>query len=454
MNFAVVDLETTGGMSRRDKITEVGIVVVENGEITEKFSTLINPERSIPTEITRITGITNQMVADAPKFYEIAKEIVLLTKGKTFVAHNVNFDYGFLKNEFASLGYTFTARKLCTVKLSRRLFPGLRSYGLSNLIKEFNLPMENRHRALDDAYATAHLLTKILIQQNNEQEIKDLVNFGIKVTQLPNSITLDELHALPETCGVYFFKDEEDRLLYVGKSNNIKKRVMQHFRKVSRKAEKIHQFVHKITYEETPGELIALLKEDEYIKHFQPPINKTQRKKSFPYAIIRDTLTSAETQFQVRKLSAKDKGKVHVIADFHSEKGAISRIQALCNDMELCYCRVSGQQNASCWRKQIGQCSQLGIESEELLHEAEDRLSQYFDKDLYIIDENGNFPQRGIIKIQNGICTAYGIIDKDEVISDPEALEGYMEPYKGSSYTNRIIFRELVKKNAWRIIEM
>lgn len=453
MNFAVVDLETTGGLSKRDKITEVGIVLIEDGKITEKFSSLVNPERSIPPEITRITGITNEMVAGAPKFYEIAKEIVLMTKGKTFVAHNVNFDYGFLRNEFGSLGYTYSSRKLCTVKLSRRLFPGLPSYGLSNLIKEFDLPMDKRHRALDDAYATAHLLLKILKEQENQAQIKDLVNYGLKVTQLPNGITLDELHALPESCGVYFFKDEEDRLLYVGKSNNIKNRVMQHFRKITRKAEKIHQFVHKIDYETTAGELIALLKEDEYIKHYQPPINKAQRKKSFPYAITLDKISGKNPIFLVKRLTKKQRAKEQVIADFHSEKSANARLLSLCEDMELCSCKVMGKKEEGCWRQQIGQCSQQGLEEDTVL-EMEKRLSQYFDQDLFIIDETSGSEEKGILKIENGICTAYGTLHKDEVITGTMDLEDYLEPFRGSSYTNRIIFRELVKKKSWKIIEL
>ena len=146
--YAIVDLETTGGLAKRDKITEIGIVLFDGKEVLETYQTLVNPGRSIPPEITRITNITNDMVADAPYFYEVAKRVVELTEGAIFVAHNVRFDYSFLKEEFASLGYTFTKRQLCTVRLSRKAFPGLKSYSLGNLIKHFKIEVSARHRAL------------------------------------------------------------------------------------------------------------------------------------------------------------------------------------------------------------------------------------------------------------------------------------------------------------------
>ena len=137
--YAVVDIETTGGLARRDKITEIAIVLFDGNQIIDRYETLINPERSIPYEITRITGITDDMVVSAPRFYEVAKKIVEMTEGAIFVAHNVRFDYSFLREEFTSLGFTFTRRQLCTVVLSRKSFPGLRSYSLGNLIRHFGI---------------------------------------------------------------------------------------------------------------------------------------------------------------------------------------------------------------------------------------------------------------------------------------------------------------------------
>ncbi|MFZ1750838.1 MAG: 3'-5' exonuclease, partial [Saprospiraceae bacterium] len=152
--YAVVDIETTGGMAKRDRITEIAIVLYDGREIIDRYETLIQPDRSIPYEITRITGIDDAMVADAPRFYEVAKKVVEMTDNTIFVAHNVRFDYSFIKEEFATLGYTFTRRQLCTVVLSRKAFPGLKSYSLGNLIKHFDIKVQNRHRAMDDVLAT------------------------------------------------------------------------------------------------------------------------------------------------------------------------------------------------------------------------------------------------------------------------------------------------------------
>ncbi len=199
--YAVVDLETTGGMYRRDRVTEVGIVIFDGEEIVDKWSSFVNPERSIPSQITRLTGITDEMVAYAPKFYEVAKDIVLKTEGCIFVAHNVRFDYMFLRAEFERLGFTYTRRQLCTCRLSRSTFTNFESHSLGNLIKEFGIDVAHRHRALDDAIAATEVLKRCLSVKDGT-DIKKMINQGIKESKLPANISIDELHDLPESCGV------------------------------------------------------------------------------------------------------------------------------------------------------------------------------------------------------------------------------------------------------------
>jgi DNA polymerase-3 subunit epsilon len=164
--YAIVDIETTGGSPASDKITEIAILIHDGQKITDEFITLINPERSIPYNITALTGITNEMVAEAPRFYEVARKIVELTENKTFVAHNSGFDYSFIRSEFRSLGYRFQREHLCTVKLSRKLIPGLKSYSLGTLCNELGIEINDRHRAAGDAMATARLFD-ILMDLNN-----------------------------------------------------------------------------------------------------------------------------------------------------------------------------------------------------------------------------------------------------------------------------------------------
>jgi len=227
--FAIIDIETTGGLPKRDKITEIAIVIHDGKQIIEQFDTLINPERPIPPEITRITGITNDMVLHSPKFYEVAKQIVEMTEGKVFVAHNVRFDYGFIKEEFNRLGYTFTRRQLCTARLSRKAFPNLSSHSLGNLIRHFNIQVEHRHRALDDALAAAEIFVQTMRENQTLKATNKMISRGIKETQLPKNMSLDQLLELSENCGIYYFRNSYQKIIYIGKAINIQKRVFSTF---------------------------------------------------------------------------------------------------------------------------------------------------------------------------------------------------------------------------------
>jgi DNA polymerase III subunit epsilon len=169
--YSIIDIETTGGNSKCEKITEIAVFVHDGVNVVGEFSTLVNPERNIPGFITEITGITNEMVASAPKFYEIAREIIKLTENNIFVAHNASFDYGFVCEEFRQLGYLFERDKLCTVKLCNKLIPGLRSYSLGKLCSEINIPLNNRHRARGDALATVQLFEMLLALDSIENPL-------------------------------------------------------------------------------------------------------------------------------------------------------------------------------------------------------------------------------------------------------------------------------------------
>lgn len=169
--YSIIDIETTGGSPQTEKITEISLLNHDGLRITDEFTTLVNPEKKIPTFITDITGITDEMVAGAPRFYEIARKIVEMTENRIFVAHNVAFDYGFIREEFRQLGYTYSRDKLCTVKLSRKIIPGHRSYSLGKLCSELNIRIENRHRARGDAMATVRLFEMLLEIDTSDQPL-------------------------------------------------------------------------------------------------------------------------------------------------------------------------------------------------------------------------------------------------------------------------------------------
>ena len=294
--YAIIDIETTGGQPAQDRITEIAIFIHDGNQVVDQYHTLINPERPIPFFITQLTGITDDMVQEAPKFHEVAKEIVQFTEGKVFVAHNVRFDYSFIKKEFADLGFNYQRKTLCTVRLSRSLIPGLPSYSLGKLCKSIDIDLQMRHRAIGDAEATAKLFDK-LIKLNQPaivgsedalaEKSKKFISNEIRTSLLPPTISKAHVDALPDLPGVYYFYDETGEVIYVGKSINIRKRIIQHFNidYKSRKSVEFKNRIADISYELMGNELIALLFESDEIKRLKPHYNRQQRRSVFSSGI-------------------------------------------------------------------------------------------------------------------------------------------------------------------------
>jgi len=424
--YAVVDLETTGGMPKRDKITEVAIIIYDGNTILNEYQSLINPERSIPPHITRITGITNEMVSDAPKFYEIAKEIIETIGDSIFVAHNVRFDYQFLKEEFLSLGFTFTKRKLCSVKLSRKAFPELKSYALGNLIKYFKIEVNNRHRAYDDAWATTIILGKILAIDANDASRKLLVNESIKLTQLPEALTPDDIKALPKDCGVYYFSDVHGTLVYIGKSINIQSRVKQHFSKPNSKTNNLLRKVHSITYELTGSELASLVLESYEIKKELPEINKAQKRRDYSYAVIRDADKSGYAKYKVVKASATDKA----LSYYSSRKRAMGHIEYITETYGLCH-KINGNDKSdqSCFNYGIDKCTGACIGMEfpltynERFEDSLQVMNRIFEEDMIIVEKGRELSEKCVFLIEDGHYQGHGYIDIEHMSYGIEELK-------------------------------
>ncbi len=276
--FAFVDLETTGTTASVDRITEVGIILVDGPNIRE-WSSLINPETRISGFIERLTGITNQMVAEAPTFADVAQRIFQMLEGRLFVAHNARFDYGFLKQSFKREGYDFQATTICTVKLSRRLFPGHPRHNLDSLIERHGLQVNGRHRALADAQLIHQFWQKIQ-QQFPPAKVAAAVKALTGRPSIPTHLNEQMLDSLPQGPGVYLFYGENELPLYIGKSMNIRQRVLSHFTSdvSSAKEMSLSQQVRRIGYIETGGEIGALLKEAELVKKLQPTHNRKLRR--------------------------------------------------------------------------------------------------------------------------------------------------------------------------------
>ncbi len=424
--YAIVDIETTGGMAKRDKITEIAIVLHNGEKVIDKYQTLVNPERSIPPFITNLTGITNEMVADAPLFCEVAKEIVLKTEGAVFVAHNSRFDYGFLKEEFGRLGYTYTRKQLCTVRLSKKMLPELRSHSLDSLIRHFSLPIDNRHRALDDALATAEIFKRMTKMGECIDEMSDIINLGIKEARLPANISLKFLHDLPEAPGVYYFHDQDGVVIYVGKSIHIKKRVIQHFKENTTKSSKMQQRVHDITYVLTGSELIAVLFENREIKRLQPEINRAQRRKSFPFAIYYYFDEGGYLQFKIRKKNKIDSpGTAAILHELPDHRSATSYLRSLTDKYGLCQKKADIDTGPGpCFYHQVGKCAGacVGLEHPDdynlRVREAVAATQQNIDEDFIMADAGRTPEEKSILLISKGRVMGWGYIDLDTPISN------------------------------------
>jgi DNA polymerase-3 subunit epsilon len=277
----IVDLETTGGRAPFDRITEVGVVEIDVDGSVREWSTLVNPGCRIPWQIERLTGISNAMVATAPAFAEIAEDLHARLKGKLFIAHNVRFDHGFLRNEFQRVGLPFRPSLLCSVKLSRALYPQQERHGLDALIERHQLAMAERHRALADARAVYQFLQAVEAQFGSAHVAAAIARQGKRPT-LPPGLDAAVIDELPESPGIYLFYGDNDALLYVGKSKNIRSRVLAHFAgdHQSSREMRLCQQTRRIEWEETAGELGALLLEAKRIKERQPLMNRRLRKQA------------------------------------------------------------------------------------------------------------------------------------------------------------------------------
>jgi len=360
--YSVVDIETTGNGYKGQKITEISIFIFDGEKIIDEFTSLVNPEQKIPYFITNLTGITEAMVRTAPKFYEIAKKVAEITKDTVFVAHNVNFDYNIIRDEFKSLGFDFKRKKLCTVRLSRKIIPGLASYSLGNICSAEGIEIAARHRAKGDAEATVELFRR-LIKRDHKFTINSFLNAKSREATLPPLLDKQVVDTLPERHGVYYFKNEQKEVIYVGKANNIKQRVISHFYDKKKKERTMCLETADISYTETGSELIALLHESSEIKHLYPKFNRAQRKAGEAVGLF-----SYEDQKGILHLAFNRlKLTPNPIMKFYSMAACRSALEKICERFELCpkYCHLQTNVNA-CFHYQLQQCRGVCSEKEAI----------------------------------------------------------------------------------------
>ncbi|MEH6762747.1 MAG: exonuclease domain-containing protein [Maribacter arcticus] len=446
--YTIIDIETTGNGIKGNKITEISIFKYNGHEVVDEYTSLVNPQCEIPSFITGLTGIDNNMVRNAPLLEEIIPKIEAITKDTIFVAHSVNFDYNVIKNEFYQLGHDFSRKKLCTVRLSRKLLPGYNSYSLGKLTAALGIPLTNRHRARGDAHATVLLFHKLLRAENAESVFKLFLNSKSQEATLPPALPKEEYEKLPTTPGVYYFKNEKGKIIYVGKAINIKKRVLGHFYDKKTKEITLCSETASLDFEETGNELIALLKESAEIKHLYPKYNSAQKRTIQQYGIF-----SYEDRNGIIHLAFnKIKMTPNALAICYSPTEARQYLEALCNTFELCpkYCHL--QENvSSCSHYKIKQC--IGICSDTgLVNTYNERVQEALKslKDIQsnlVIKTNGrNAEENAFVIIQENSYAGYGFMPKEFSIEHIEDLETFIIPQKNTLETQRIV-ESYMRKN-------
>ncbi len=434
-------------------ITEIAAILHDGTQEIASFQTLINPERFIPNFITGLTGIDQDMVSGAPTFGDIAEKLFEFLTGHVFVAHNVNFDYSFIREAFRKVGITYDAPKLCTVRLSRKIFPGYRSYGLGRICEHLAIKIENRHRAMGDAAATA-ILFSMLYATNSE-----VILAGCKrnngETFLPPHISKEQYQKIPEATGVYYFHDNRGDVIYIGKAKNIRSRFKGHFSGSSQEKLRLKTEIHDISWQLTGNEFLAYLIEVLEIRHHWPKYNRALKFKSQQWGLYLYEDGAGFLRFQI----AKNQSGTRPIYEFDSHSEGWKFLMTHVESYELCP-KLSGIQKApkACHDYTINKCKGACFGQETPLTYNK-KVNQFLgeiqqNKGAVLIREKGIYPQEdAALLFENGIFKGYGFFKKTDSISNQEEVLDRLTKVKHLPET-RYILRSFIPKINQKDIEV
>jgi DNA polymerase-3 subunit epsilon len=444
MLFAIVDIETTGSYAAGSGITEIAIVIHDGQEILSTYETLINPKRPIPYFIQNLTGITPEMVVNAPTFDEVAGQVYELLQGKIFVAHNVNFDYSFVKHHLERCGYLLDVRKLCTIRMARKIVPGLASYSLGRLCHSLDITHTDHHRAGGDATATAHLYS-LLVAKDTDHVIATMLKGRNKEQYLPPNVPVEQLDNLPQTPGVYYFYNVAGKIIYVGKALNLNQRVKSHFanNKAGRQKQDFMREIYRISHQPTATDLMAHILESVEIRKLWPVHNRSQKGYLPKFGLF-----MYEDQQGYQRL-ALDKNKnfykpLHTfntlaegrkwLEDLAIEFGLCAR---LCNLVTVADCAESEHEPCA-----SGECNAL--EGADSYNGKVTAALQWFGKILptiAIVDEGRTEKEQSCILVVRGEFAAMGYVADAVDEYSLKALLVQLEPYPDNDYIRNLIYR-------------
>ncbi len=452
--YVIVDIETTGGNMKNGKITEIAIYRHNGEKIIDEFVSLVNPESYIPPFITSLTGISNEMVESAPPFYQIAKDVVEICRGAVFVAHNAGFDYNFIKEEFKSLGFNFEMPTICTVKLARKLLPGHTSYSLGKICPELGISNDARHRAAGDALATVQLF-EILLNKNNGLINPEDPYKAFSADGLHKALSIEYIRNLPAQTGVYYLHDENGELIYIGKSKNIRNRIIAHLgNPKTKKGIEMKQRVADISYELTGSELLALLKESQEIKDEMPRYNRAQRKSRKQVGLYHYHDRKGYLRFVLKVNNGVDSPNI----TFESIQEGRERLFKWIDQYELCQ-QLCGlyDGNNGCFQYQLKTCKGacVGEESDKDYNKRVLQLLQklsYGHENLIILDKGRNDEEMAVVVIEKGKYLGWGYINSSECIESPEQFKTHIQYFDDNRDTKAIITAYIRNKKYQKLI--
>ena len=452
--YAILDIESTGGKYNEEGITEIAIHRFDGHQVIDQFISLVDPEKAIQPFVVKLTGINNKMLRTAPKFYEVARRILEITEDAVIVAHNAQFDYRILRTEFRRLGYNFERRTLCTVDLSQKLIPEAASHSLGKLVRSLGIAVSDRHRANGDALATLKLFKVLLSKDLNKTIIKSVIR---KESQGELSERqLDLVDSVPSETGVYYLHNSVGDIIFLGKSNNMKKRVNSHFTAQNKKGRHLQKATKKVTYEKTGSELIAVLKEYEEIRRNRPKYNANQPKLNFTHGVFTYTDTNGYSALRQEKVM---KG-VAYLATFNSAIGAENFIRTLTDDYKLCL-KINGLSMAkkACSNFNSNQCKGACIKNEQPKDynlRVENAVQRYTlsNKNIIIVDNGRSMGEHSAVLIQQGEYKGFGFYDLNHQITNIEVLKSILIPMKNSQNTRHLISTYLRKRKVKKILQL
>lgn len=442
--YAIVDIETTGGYASNNDITELCIVLHDGKQVTDRYETLFKPRVSIPYYIQSLTGITHKMVAGAPSFDEVASKIHSLLDGKVFIAHNVNFDYSFLKHHLSQAGYELNCRKLCTVRLTKKVFPGLPSYSLGNLCRHFGIPIINRHRAGGDTEATVRLFEEIL-KNEGHVHITEFLKKGSREQSLPPHLPREQVINLPYSPGVYYFHNQHGKIIYVGKAKNLKYRVSSHFMHngAGKQRQEFLRNVYSITYQPCSTELIAYILESIEIKRLWPEYNNSQKRFTPTYGLYR----YEDGNGYYRMVIDKKKSHLKPLYTFNHLAEGHRLLHGLVKQFHLCpkLCFLQTNEN-DCTGIAEGYCHGACVRRESPA-EYNLRLQnaiEYLDKMLptfAVLDEGKHAAEQSCILVEKGKFYGMGYVPADCSVTSLDTLKSQITPYPENDYIRGLIYQ-------------